>query len=237
MPDVFVAPEEETTPPVEKGKTGSLPSSTKPHKRVQSPPPPAATDPGHIDVTGNSIHLLTSFCEHPKDIRFENQEEHEHVHLFMRRHIITNLRWTLTTLLLILLPLLLPLFLQVLGPALITIPTRFIVFFLLFYYLILFGYGFVHFITWFYNVGIVTQMRIVDIDISHITHKNIAAVSINDVVDVTYIQHGLIHNLLDYGDIQLQTEGMKPNFEFHAVPKPAKVADIISDLIRGGKHE
>ena len=218
MPDVFVAPEEDT-PQKEK---------ESPHISTSSAPP------SHTD---NEIHMFTSFCQFPKGINFENQEDNEQVHLFLRRHLITNLRWTLLTIFFLLLSFLLPFLDRLGGFTFFTFSPQFLFVFMAFYYLIVFGYAFVNFITWFYNVGLITQIRVVDIDVSHITHKNIASVSINDVVDVTYIQHGFLHNIFDYGDIHLQTEGIKPNFEFHAVSHPAKVADIIGDLVRGGRHE
>lgn len=180
-----------------------------------------------------NVSLLSTFARFPDDIRFQNQETNEDVHLFLRRHIITNVPWVLTTCALVLLPLL-GIFLMPFVEALpFTFSSQYFLIFILFYYLIVFGYAFVNFTTWFHHVGIVTNLRVLDIDVTHISSKNVAATNIADIVDVEYSQSGFLSNFFDYGNVNLQTEGLKPNFEFNHIPRPAKAADVISDLIAG----
>ena len=114
-------------------------------------------------------------------------------------------------------------------------PTPYVLVLTLSYYLLVFGYAFVSFITWFYNVGILTKKRLVDIDFSDIMYKNVATARLIDIVDVEYTQGGFLHSFFDYGDVFVQTEGIKPNFEFHAVPHPSIVVNMI--LIRMGRKE
>jgi hypothetical protein len=105
------------------------------------------------------------------------------------------------------------------------------------YYLILFGYAFTHFVTWFYTLGIVTQKQVIDIDSYNLLHRSIAATHLDDVVDGEYTQKGLLAGFYNYGDVHLQTEGIKANFEFMAAPNPAHVVDVIIDLKQTKKHE
>lgn len=179
------------------------------------------------------ITPFSTFCRFPQDIRFQNQEVGEDVHLVVRRHFITNVPWILTSVGFSFLPALLVLFTPLFESSTFVISPIALVFLLLFYYLIIFGYLFVNYVTWFYHIGIVTNMRVLDIDVTHISSKNVAATNIADIVDVEYSQSGFISNFFDFGNVNLQTEGLKANFEFASVPKPARVTDIISDLIAG----
>lgn len=99
-----------------------------------------------------------------------------------------------------------------------------------FFYLIIVGYAFSKFISWFYNIGIVTQKRIVDLDSINILSHNTATANFNEIVDVKFTQRGFFQSTFDYGDVHIQTEALRANFEFHASPKPTEVTDIISDL-------
>ncbi len=215
MPDVFVAPEEEKK------------------KEPQKPARKVLITPDLQTKEQNRLHLFSTFCEFPEGVEFQNQENNEIIHLFIRRHFITNFRWVSLGALLMLTPLLFLILIPFFDSFLFPLPRTYILILLLFHYLIAFGYIFVNFIIWFYNIGFVTNLRVVDIDTSHINHKNIASTGIGDIVDVEYSQTGFFSGIFHYGNVNMQTEGIKPNFEFHGVPDPAKVADIISDLVRG----
>lgn len=179
------------------------------------------------------MHPFSAFHTSPEGISFENQEPNEKIYLFLRRHFITILPWIAGTFIFALLPPLVFLSVSVLDLALPEIPGNIILIVTLFYYLILFGFAFINYVVWFYNVGLVTNLRVVDIDVQNLQSKNVAATPIEGIVDVEYSQHGLIQNIFDYGNVLMQTEGVKANFEFLAIPHPAKVTDIMSDLISG----
>jgi hypothetical protein len=218
MPDLFIA------------------NDKMPRDPRHSPYPKSTSHHAHPNHT-KKIPILASFTENPNNLQFENQETNEVIHLFLRHHFITNVRWIITFLLGLLIPLCIFIFLPFLEEANLTIPNNYLFILACFYYLILTGYAFINFVTWYYNVGIVTNIRVVDIDIAHITSKNVAATGLADIVDVEYSQSGFMQNLFDYGNVHMQTEGLKANFEFLNVPKPAKTTDVISDLMREVKNE
>jgi hypothetical protein len=227
MPDLFVA------------KKGTTKKDTTPPSVADSASP--SIQKSLLTLGENMTHHMRSisaFSQFPNNISFENQEEGEFIILFMRRHIITNAGWAFLAIIFSLIPLLGSLlFFPVLEIIGITIPGNFLTVLLLFYYLIIFGYAYVNYVSWFFNIGIVTNMRVVDIDVVDITSKNVAATEIESIVDVTYNQQGFLQNFFDYGHIHVQLEGLKPNFEFLSIPHPAKASDIISDLTREVKHE
>ncbi|MDP2649657.1 MAG: hypothetical protein Q8P10_02320 [bacterium] len=181
-----------------------------------------------------SINPFTAFCKNPKDLAFYNQDEDEAILLFLRKHFVTNFLWILTGVVFLFAPILLLFIpLSTVFPA---IPTPYVIILLLFYYLIVFNYFFVSFITWFYNISLVTQKRIVDLDFSDLVYKNVAETKLSLVQDVDYTQVGVIRSVFDYGDVFVQTASEKPNFDFLAVPTPAFVANLIEELI-GRKRE
>lgn len=182
-------------------------------------------------------HHFASFCDHPSGISFENQEADEKILLFLRRHFITNVPWLLTTIIFILLPPIAGFLLPKIGLALFpSLPDNFLTVFIIFYYLIIFTYAFIHFITWFFNISIVTQKRIIDIDFSNLVYHDVAVTKLSLVEDTNYSQTGFIRSLFNYGDAFVQTAGEKLHFDFLSVPKPTKVVNIIQNLIGKGPH-
>lgn len=191
----------------------------------------------------NEVKLFTAYCPHPKGVTFTSQEHDETIQLLLRRHMATNIPWLIKTSLLLVVPL--AFFVFTLFFPLITfpVPTGVIISLTAFYYLIVFSYGFSSFISWFYNIGLITNTRVIDMDSYNILHHNIAATHLPDVVDVEFTQKGFLASTFNFGDIHIHTEavkaGLQSNFEFNATPNPAKVTDTIIDLrekMKGGKH-
>ena len=48
---------------------------------------------------------------------------------------------------------------------------------------------------------------------------------------MTYKVGGFFRNLMDFGDVFIQTAAQIPQFEFDDVPQPARVAKIIRELV------
>lgn len=180
---------------------------------------------------------FSAFKEAPSNIYLNDILEEEELLLFLRKHFVTNFIWILNALILISVPIILYL-IHSLGLFSINfIPFSFIAFFLVFYYFFLIsGFIFVHLITWFYNISIVTNKRIIDIDFASLVFENVDATTLSKVEDVGYAQIGIIRSVFDYGDVHVQTAGASSNFDFLAVPKPERVVRIIHDLMGKGKH-
>ena len=86
------------------------------------------------------------------------------------------------------------------------------------------------FLTWFFNVYIVTDERIIDIDFYNLIYKEVSDANIDKIQDVTYKMGGVIRTLFNYGDVLIQTASEVPNFDFLAVPKPDMIARVLQDL-------
>ncbi|MDP3987915.1 MAG: hypothetical protein Q8P80_02115 [Candidatus Levybacteria bacterium] len=188
--------------------------------------------PTNANKPQRHIRHLASFCENPLGVSFENQDPDENILLFLRKHLVTNIPWIFVSLLLIILPFVFSIInSQITFIDLSQIPQKIIVVFLIFYYLIVFNYIFINFITWFYTISLVTNKRVVDIDFSDLVYHNVAATKLSLIQDVDYTQVGFIRTFFNYGDVFVQTAGEKPNFDFLAASQPTKVVYIIENLI------
>jgi uncharacterized membrane protein YdbT with pleckstrin-like domain len=167
----------------------------------------------------------------PEGIRFETQEENETIILFLRKHIVTNTAWILTTILLLILPLFLfPA--VVVGGLLPSMITRSLIqLLILVWYLSTFTYFFVNFILWYFNIWIVTNERLIDIDFANLLNKKFAETRIDRLEDVTGRTKGVIGSLFGYGDILAQTAGTENNFQASSIPHPDQVVRVINDLM------
>lgn len=213
MPDIFIATENNSvSPPVPSGGIA-------------------------YDASLEHHHMLATFCRNPMQISFQTQEHDEKIILFLRRHFITNLPWIVITIILAIIPaiaIILNLQFSILSSF--NIPNNFTVILIVFYYLILFSFIFTSFLTWFYNVFIVTKKRVIDIDYSDLVIHNMAVTKLTHVQDVNYTQSGFIRSLFNYGDLFVQTAGNERNFEALKIPNPREAAHIIGNFIGKESH-
>lgn len=229
MPDIFVAStktKESAEIKDEKNPVVEIPQEKEFKNRMISDKP-------YVPQHEKKVHLFSSFCINPEGIYFINQKKDEKILLFLRRSLITNFKWVTWTIVLLSLPLFTLPFLNI-SQSIFFLPIKFILYFTAFYYLLVLSYAYVNFITWYFNISLVTDTKIVDIDFSNLVYKNVAETKLSLVQDVSSVQIGTLRTLLDYGDILVQTAGTLDNFSFNAVSHPENSVHIIEDLI--GKH-
>lgn len=158
-------------------------------------------------------------------IDFENQEETEKVILFLRQHPIVNVIPIIIAILMVSAPFFLGVF-----PILSFLPTRFQFIAVLSWYLVTFAFCLEKFLDWYFNIFIVTNKRIVDVDFHNLIYKEVSDAEIEKVQDVTYTVGGVARTLFNYGDVLIQTAAERTEFKFDAVPDPDRVAKIIQEL-------
>ena len=180
------------------------------------------------------MNILTSFCQHPKGLKFQTQKQEETVILFLRPHFLINLSWIMITFFLLFIPLLIKFLPPIFGMSFFSSPmfAHFATVYVIFYYSILFSYALINFLTWFYNIFLVTADRIIDINYTDVVVHNVSETKLNHIEDVKYSQSGFIPTLFNYGDLTAQTAGDIENFEALSIPRPKETTDIITNLIR-----
>lgn len=200
-----------------------LADSSSPHVNTES-------KSGHTTHHHKNPHFYSSYIKYPNNISFVDQESSEEIILFIRRHFITNVPWIFTAIIFSLFPFTLFPFVIRFFPV--DPPSPSTLFLLtLFYYLAIFGFMLLKFTLWYFHVGIITNVRIRDIDIHGILYKDIAEAKNEFIQDVSYSQIGFIRSLFNYGEVLVQTAGTKPNVEFDKAPRPSEIAKTIGELL------
>lgn len=167
----------------------------------------------------------SAFVARPKDIAFETQIEKEEIVLLLRRHPITNLGWIFVAFLMCLAPLVLRFF-----PIIEFLPARFQFIALLMWYLLTVAFILEQFLGWYFNVYIITDERLVDVDFVSLIYKEISDAAIDKIQDVSFKMGGILGTMFNYGTVYIQTAAEKPRFEFEKVPNPALVAKVLEKL-------
>lgn len=176
--------------------------------------------------------LTNSMLEKPENTNFEGEDGDEEILYVLRRAAVTNLGWIVTGIILLLAPLVFNSYIIVVNkqfPHLITPTLAFII--NGFWYIFSLGYIFERFINWFFNVYIISNKRVVDMDFNYLLRRNISEAPLRNIEDVTYTVSGTLPTVFNYGDISIQTAAEKREIEFESVYDPGRVQDILSDLV------
>ena len=125
----------------------------------------------------NHPHLSSFFkslFQKPDGVSFINQEPNEDVILLLHASFFTNIPWLFFTIIFLLLPPFIFTFIPAIGLDMTTLfsPSSLTIVFLS-YYLFVFGYAYVNYIIWFYNVSIVSNLHVLDIELSNISYKHV----------------------------------------------------------------
>lgn len=182
-------------------------------------------------IQQKAVGLFTTFCRNPRGISFAQQEDNETIILFLRRDFITNVPWIVATIGLAYVPFLIRFIFMSTNFSLFTLPDMISIPVVIFYYLIVFGFGFSNLVSWFYNIGLITDRRGVDLDFNDLSRINVATASLPDIKDVEYTQSGFFQSFFDYGDVRMRIEASGELLTFSKVPRPTEVAGTVSKLV------
>ena len=170
-------------------------------------------------------HSLSAFRYYPEHATFANIDPEEEIILLLRKHFFTNVSWILTLGVMLVAPVILKFF-----PLLSFLPDNFQLIAITLYYLIAVAYGFEQFLSWFFNVAIVTDERIVDVNFHNLIYREITEANLDQIQDVTVTVGSVLRTMFDYGDVAVQTASEVQKIHFIAVPKPDRVAKILREL-------
>lgn len=183
-------------------------------------------------LPGHTHNILASYFYYPEKVDFYNKDDEEVVILLVRRHPLTNISWMIIAFVMIMAPA----FLSVL-PLFDTAPENFRLVFPIIWYMVTIAFILEKFLTWFFNVNIVTDERIIDVDFTNLLYRDISEADIEQIQDVTSRVGGSIRTLFNYGDVVIQTAAEIPEITFEAVPHPDDVIKILRDLRMEEKQE
>lgn len=186
---------------------------------------PRTTEENNTKKPGRRPVSWAAYHYKPHKIWFETQEKEEKVILFLRRHPITNWHWILVAIALAIAPVFLSQ-----SPFLSFLPPNFEFIAILLWYLVVTAFVLEGALSWFFNVYIVTDERLVDVDFNNLLYREIKDAKIDKIQEVKNTIGGVLGIVFNYGSVHIQTAGALPTFEFEDVPNPAEVAKIIQEL-------
>lgn len=173
--------------------------------------------------------MFPAFIKNPKNCRYQGQDENENIILLLRAHPITNLPWIILAIFIFFIPFLIPKFTLLLRLDFSFVPQNFSSVLLIINYLLILIIVFEGFLGWYFNVNILTDKKIVDIDFNSILSKNIDLALLRDVQESNSTLSGVIGMIFNFGDVFVQTAASKESIDFKKVPFPDLVSDIVMD--------
>jgi hypothetical protein len=208
---------------------------SRPHKRHHDYIPPSIR---HDKPTRQP---LSSFLIRPSKIYTNILEEEERVILLLRQHPIILVKY-----------LLIIAFFFLIGSFVAAsinvsfLPASYTTAITILWYLFLYSLIIEKIVSWYFNVIIITDERIIDLDFLHLIYQNVTVTKLDNIEDVTYSVTGVFPSLLGFGNVLIQTAGavvsMAPqqtvaSIEIWNTPNPGKVVNVLNDLILQEEQE
>jgi len=184
------------------------------------------------NITGHTKSSLSSLLINPDIFDFEERDSDEKILLVARPHWFTNVPWIITTILLIFIPGLIKF-----VPIFVNIPNKFQILGIFVWYLITFAFAFEKFISWYFDVYIITNDRVIDIAFNNLIDKKFSQAKITMIQDITSRVIGVGQTMLNYGTVYIQTAAEVAEIQFELVPNPEKIIKVLQVIKEEGDKE
>jgi len=162
---------------------------------------------------------------------FAGQRENEEVIEVIHRHWFNILSHFFLLILFAFFLIASPLVLTLLFPDLLSSDqARFLTFLENTFFIFIWLFGFLTWIDYYFDVWIITNERIIDIEQVGLFDRHISELNFSNIQDVTITVEGIIPTMLNYGEVFIQTAGEQERFRFHMVPDPYRIKDVIMKI-------
>ncbi|MFZ2152645.1 MAG: PH domain-containing protein [Microgenomates group bacterium] len=184
-------------------------------------------------IFGHTKSSFSSALVFPHVFSFAEQDDDEKILVAMRPHWFTNVSWIFTSIFLFLLPSLIHF-----VPLINTLPWNYQFVITLSWYLIAIAYTFEKFMGWYFDVYIITDRRVIDIDFINLLTKKYAEADISKIQDVSSKVSGVSQTFFNYGSVLIQTASEVNELHFDKVANPEKIVKILQELgeLEESKH-
>ncbi|MBU1110070.1 PH domain-containing protein [Patescibacteria group bacterium] len=162
-------------------------------------------------------------------INFVAQNPNEKVYFLLRKHFIANTPWLTACLLLTIVPFIFLSFSHQLA-FWTTIPTNTRLYLIVLWFTSLLGYALLNLAKWHFHSFLITDHRVMDIDLVGLLYRNVAETQLKLIQDVSHTQGGILQLIFNYGSVFVQTAATRQQIELTGVSDPGEIHDIITDL-------
>jgi hypothetical protein len=177
------------------------------------------------DILYDCKSSLCSFLINPKAFDFPEREEDEKIYLTIRSHWLVNIKWVSIAILMVIVPIFFN-FLDFFS----SMPLKYRIISTIFWYILTFIYSFEHFISWYFDVFIITDRRLVDIRFNNLLNKHFAEVDFARIQDVSSSIKGILATFFNFGDVLVQTASEINQMTLRKVPKPEKIIKLLQEI-------
>jgi len=175
--------------------------------------------------------MFSAYIERPTNCRFEGQDPGEKILLLLRAHPITNLSWIALSIFIFFIPFAVFKIAPLIGFNLALFPQTYQLAGIIINYLLILVIVFEGFLNWYFNVTIITNEKIIDMDFEHLLYKAVDLAPLPKIEETDSVTAGMLGTLFNFGNVKVQTAGATVAIEMHNIPHPSQVADMILDLI------
>ena len=102
--------------------------------------------------------------------------------------------------------------------------------------ILLFLLGWVGTIIYLGNKFFLTNESVIQFIQTGLFSRKEQTISLQNVEDASFRQHGILQHLLDYGSIRLSTEGEETTYRFHFAINPRKQISILNNAVEAFKN-
>lgn len=158
--------------------------------------------------------------------------EDQRIIAFTRRHWASELGTIILVFFLLILPIIILLAIEFTYPAIFSgIALNFIVVATSVYYFVMTAYAFTEWVSYYYDVFIITDSEVIDIAQQGVFDRRISEVSLMRIQDVSARSHGFLQTFFSYGDVVAESAGEKmQTYVIDSVPNPVELANKILEL-------
>lgn len=96
------------------------------------------------------------------------------------------------------------------------------------------GYAFYYFLIWFYDVYIITNMRLMSVSRKGLFHQDYSEIEYADVASVTYQIHGVFATIFRYGTVMVAGPSV---IELTNLSDPGEVLETLKALVAATKQK
>ena len=183
-------------------------------------------------ILGHTKHPLSSTLIYPHFFNFSERGEDETIYVVIRSHWFTNVYWILIAILMIFAPSIIKMF-----PIKIPLPLDLSIIIFLFWYLVTLAFILEKFISWYFDIFIISNLRVIDIDVNNILNRSFKEAQIDRIQDMSYKVVGVSQTLFNYGTVVIETAGENPEISFEKIANPAKVLKVLQHLTQQCSHQ
>jgi hypothetical protein len=177
------------------------------------------------------LSFFPAFFDHPEQMSFAQQESDEKIELLLRQHWVTNLPWLISAFIAVFVPFAVVSWSPYFGlPFLTQIPNSIWIAAILLWYLLIIAFVIESFLYWYFNIYIVTDQHLVDIDFHSLLLRDVTEASLDNIESAKSTIKGITRSMFNYGDVVISTAAEHQDITFDGVPYPDRVADRINDL-------